>query len=201
MVYQYKDDKDSSYNKNMLIEIQFRTKLQHVWATAIEMMGVYTKTALKSSIGDKDILRFFALVSSVFALKEKMPVAPNTSNNYIELVREIKEIDHKLNIIHKLSALSTAIRYTTERRNAAEKEIGYYILLLNYEKQMLRVHGYWPEELEAATNAYNRIEANNDPNIDAVLVAADSFDTVKDAYPNYFVDIKKFVEIMREITK
>jgi len=49
MVYQFHSDKKETYNKNMLIEIQFRTKLQHIWATAVEMMGIYTKSNLKSS--------------------------------------------------------------------------------------------------------------------------------------------------------
>lgn len=199
MVYQFQSDTVDTYNKNMMIEIQFRTKLQHVWATAIEMMGVYTKTALKSSIGNEDVLRFFALVSSVFALKENLPVVPNTSNNYDELVAEIKLIDKKLNIISKLSALSVAIKYINEKE--LDKRMGYYILLLNYESKMLRVYSFSHQRLEAATIAYNRIEANNDPNVDAVLVAANSLDTVKDAYPNYFVDISEFVDIMREITK
>lgn len=43
MVYQFHSDRKETYNKNMLIEIQFRTKIQHTWATAVEMMGIYTK--------------------------------------------------------------------------------------------------------------------------------------------------------------
>lgn len=58
MVYQFHSDKKETYNKNMLIEIQFRTKLQHIWATAVEMMGIYTKSNLKSNQGNKEILRF-----------------------------------------------------------------------------------------------------------------------------------------------
>ena len=68
MVYQFKSKSNDIYNKNMLIEIQFRTQLQHLWATALETMGIYTQTNLKSSIGDKDVLRFFILVSSLFDL-------------------------------------------------------------------------------------------------------------------------------------
>ena len=79
--------------------------------------------------------------------------------------------------------------------------MGYYILLLNYESKTLRVYSFPHQRLEAATVAYNKIEANNDENVDAVLVAANSLDAVKDAYPNYFVDISEFVGIMREITK
>lgn len=76
MVYQFQSDKKETYNQNMLIEIQFRTKLQHIWATAVEMMGIYTKSNLKSSQGDTDILRFFTLTSSIFAIQENMTVCP-----------------------------------------------------------------------------------------------------------------------------
>ena len=58
MVYQFQSDKKDVYNKNMFIEIQFRTKLQHIWATTVEMMGLYTKESLKSSNGNPHILRF-----------------------------------------------------------------------------------------------------------------------------------------------
>ena len=47
MVYQFHSETKDTYNKNMFIEIQFRTKLQHIWATAVEMMGIYTKSNLK----------------------------------------------------------------------------------------------------------------------------------------------------------
>lgn len=96
MVYQFQSDKKETYNKNMLIEIQFRTKLQHTWATAVEMMGIYTKSNLKSSQGDKDTLRFFTLVSSLFAIREGMPVCPDTSRWTDELISEIMQIDKKI---------------------------------------------------------------------------------------------------------
>lgn len=83
----------------MMIEIQFRTKLQHIWATAVEMIGIYTKSQLKASIGDKDVLRFFVLVSSVFAKIEEMPICPYTINDYNILLSEIRQIDHKLNLV------------------------------------------------------------------------------------------------------
>ena len=89
MVYQFHSESKDTYNKNMFIEIQFRTKLQHMWATAVEMMGIYTKSNLKSSQGDYDILRFFTLVSSLFAIQEKMPICPNTSDWADELISEI----------------------------------------------------------------------------------------------------------------
>lgn len=200
MVYQFHSDTKDTYNKNMLVEIQFRTQYQHIWATALETMGVYTKTALKASIGDKDILRFFTLVSSVFAIGESTPTCPGTPDNYKDLVSEIKEIDKCLNIVSRLSALSVAIKYTNEKYNN-NKEKGYYLLRLDFEKKLLNVNAFSPMQIELATKTYNQIESINNPNIDSVLVSATSFDVLKAAYPNYFTDISQFVDIMREILK
>lgn len=131
MVYQFRSDKKETYNKNMLIEIQFRTKLQHIWATAVEMMGIYTKSNLKSSQGNEDILRFFVLISSVFAKMENTPICSNTSNDYNMLISEIKQIDKKINIVSRLSALSVAINHTNANKKMKGK--GYYVLILNYK--------------------------------------------------------------------
>ena len=117
MVYQFYSDKKDTYNKNMFIEVQFRTKLQHMWATAVEMMGIYTNSNLKSSQGDYDILRFFELVSSIFAIEEKMPVCPNTSDWMDELIKEINYLDNKNNIISTLSGLNVSIDYASKKFN------------------------------------------------------------------------------------
>lgn len=197
MVYQFRSDSNETYNKNMLIEIQFRTKLQHIWATAVEVMGVYTKSQLKASIGNEDILRFFTLVSSVFAQMENMPVCPNTVDNRTLLIEELKEIDKKLNIVSRLSAISVAINHT----NKTMDEQSYYLLQLNLRRKVLKVHGFTTNQIDLATDIYNQIEARNNPNMDAVLVSATSFDELKAAYPNYFTDITTFVSMMRDLLK
>lgn len=196
MVYKFHSDTKDTYNQNMRLEIQFRTKLQHMWATALETMGIYTKTALKASMGDKDILRFFVLVSSVFAKMENTPVCPNTSDDYNVLIDEIRNIDNKLNIVSRLSAISVAIRYTNEKYSKGK---GYYLLRLDFDKKLLNVRAYSTSQIELATKAYDAIESVNNPKIDSVLVSATSFDTLKAAYPNYFTDITEFVDMMRRI--
>jgi hypothetical protein len=57
------------------IEIQIRSKLQHLWATAVETAQIFTGQALKSKVknASADWLRFFALTSSAFALREETP--------------------------------------------------------------------------------------------------------------------------------
>lgn len=197
MVYQFQSDDNETYNKNILIEIQFRTKLQHIWATAVEMMGIYTKSNLKSSMGNEDILRFFVLVSSLFAQQEGTPICPNTIDDNKIIIDEIKSINDKLHLVSRISALSVAINHTNISKEMKGK--GYYVLILNYEKKILRVRGYSTQQVNLATKIYNEIEAEHDKNIDAVLVSAQSFKDLREAYPNYFADISEFVQTMNKL--
>lgn len=204
MVYQYHSDRKDTYNKNMLIEIQFRTKLQHIWATAVEMMGIYTKSNLKSSQGDDNILRFFTLVSSLFALKENMPVCPETSNWADELINEIQRINNKEQILDKLLAINTAINESTQligKTPFNKNQNYYYILKLDYKTKVVNIYVYNTSDIELASKTYDSFENVNDDDQDVVLVSAKSFSELRTAYPNYFVDIKEFVNTLDEIFK
>jgi len=194
LVYKYHSDRAEDYNQNMLIEIQIRTMIQHVWATAVETMGIYTKSALKASFGDEEVLRFFALVSSVFSMYESGFNVPGTSDELLELVDEIKKIDKEKNIVTALSAIRVAIEHVKELKGQA-----YYILILNYEKKTLKIHYYKKSQIDVATKSYDAIEKNKGKNIDAVLVSATSLDSLRAAYPNYFSDIGGFIETLRKI--
>lgn len=196
MVYQFHSDRKETYNKNMLIEIQFRTKIQHTWATAVEMMGIYTKSNLKSSQGNEDILRFFTLVSSILALKEGTPVCPNTSESADELIKEIKSLDSKHNIVSTLSGLNVAIDFDEKNEN---KKNNYYILILDYTRKRMRIKSFETKNIEVATEVYNQLEGELESDKNIVLVSASSFDSLRAAYPNYFTDIQEFVDMMRSL--
>lgn len=196
MVYQFHSDRKETYNKNMLIEIQFRTKIQHTWATAVEMMGIYTKSNLKSSQGNEDILRFFTLVSSILALKEGTPVCPNTSESADELIKEIKSLDSKHNIVSTLSGLKVAIDFDEKNEN---KKNNYYILILDYTRKRMRIKSFETKNIEVATEVYNQLEGKLESDKNIVLVSASSFDSLRAAYPNYFTDIQEFVDMMRSL--
>lgn len=112
MVYQYRGEKKGVCDDHMLIEIQFRTKLQHIWATAVETMGICTKSKTKTGENaDAEVLRFFVLLSSVFARMESVPICPGTPDHYEQLIDEIKEIDERLNILSGLEARSVSENY------------------------------------------------------------------------------------------
>lgn len=195
MVYKFYSDSKETYNRNMLIEIQFRTKLQHMWATAVEMMGIYTKSNLKASQGNEEILRFFTLVSSVFAAQENTPFCPNTSQWADELIVEMEQLDKKHNILSTLSAISITINHTSELKIKGKNL--YYLLILDYNKKVVRIKSFHSSKIEVATKIYDEIEKKL--NVDAVLVSATSFETLRLAYSNYFADISAFIDNLREI--
>ena len=55
---------------SIFIEIQVRSYLQHIWATAVEVFGTLKNSSFKSGQGEKKWLEFFAYLSSTFSQKE-----------------------------------------------------------------------------------------------------------------------------------
>ena len=196
LVYNFHSDTKDTYNQNMLIEIQFRTHLQHVWATALETMGLFTKQALKAGQGEEYVKRFFVLVSSLFALKEGYPVIPGTLADEKELISEIEQINNDHHLVEMLRAIRVALDHEDGKK--FDKQ-GYYVLILNYNTHRLRIRYFLPSQFDEANTLYTQIESNRRAaGIDAVLIRAASFGVLKAAYPNYFADIGEFVNLVED---
>lgn len=199
LVYKFHSDKKETYNKNILIELQFRTHLQHIWATALETMGIFTKQNLKAGQGEPYVKRFFVLVSSIFALEENCPVVPGTVDDKSELISEIEGINARYNVLDTLSAINVFSNYA---REVEMKKSGYYMLILNFNAYRLSIKYFMPSEIDNANEIYSQIEKTRAENkIDAVLVRAESFIDLKSAYPNYFADIGEFVTRVKNYLK
>ena len=199
LVYKFHSDTPGKeiFNNNMLIELQLRTHLQHVWATALETMGIFSNQALKAGEGDETVKRFFIVTSSLFALEEGCEIAPETPSNRVELIGELKAICRKHNILERLKAISAAIMH---EKRIIDRD-GYYILILNYEKHQVTIKYFMASQNEEAREVYKSIESQkNNSFIDAVLVRAGSLATVKEAYPNYFLDIREFINRIEKYT-
>lgn len=195
-VYQFQGKKGSPFNRNMKIEIQFRTHLQHLWATAVETIDIFTEQSLKFGGGKPEYKRFFVLMSSLLAMEEGTTIAPNTPTSKDEILLEIKSLDKEHRILDTLKWIRTAASHVLNSDDRKLKPGYYYILKLDYDKRMLRIFAFKPSEFEKANEVYNKLEeAKKTQNIDVVLTRATSFQTLKSAYPNYFLDIGEFVDI------
>ena len=77
MIYENNNMQAPPEFQGLHVEIQIRTKLQHVWATTVETIGTFIEHSLKSSQGPQEWLDYLALASAVFAHEEgtQVPIA------------------------------------------------------------------------------------------------------------------------------
>ncbi len=200
LIYRYKSDRREDYN-GLQVEIQVRTQLQHLWATAVETVGVFTNNGLKFNQGSERWLLFFRLVSALFSLEEKSAIVDGISNEPSVIVRQLAEIMSELHVVDKLYTIGLATE-EIGHINRTSKRPGYYLLILDIDNSQLQVKKYKGVEkgLDLATEDYNKIEKVKDrQNIDAVLVSAMSYETLVYAYPNYFANIKDFTKVLIDL--
>ena len=196
LIFGYFSDRKDTYN-GLKIELQIRSTLQHIWATAVETVGTFTEQELKSSQGEEDWLRFFVLMSTVLAQKEKRPIVPDTPANHGELIRELRYYADKLDVVNKLDAYRTAARVVSD--NSKLRDGHYFLLQLDSERRRISIRRFRRGDLFEATEAYRNAELGLQEGTagDAVLVSVESLESLKRAYPNYFLDIRLFLQEVR----
>jgi hypothetical protein len=151
------------------IEIQIRSKLQHLWATAVETAQIFTGQALKSKVknASADWLRFFALTSSAFALREKTPTVPGTPDNRDEIVRQLRDITGRTDIMSSLSDWNDTV-HLLEVQDTPEAR--FYLLILDSKERTLRVEPFRGEDSDRSQKAYDKAEKDTERNPNTQIV-------------------------------
>ncbi len=195
LIYRYFSDKKDTYN-GLKIEMQFRSPLQHAWATAVETVSTFIQQALKSSQGQKEWLRFFALMGSALAIRERTPLVPDTPTDKKLLIRELREHAQHLDVENRLAAYGAALR-TLEKPGA--KGAHYFLLALDPAANEVTVTGFTAAQLKEASEEYLATERkiSERPGAEAVLVSVESVASLRRAYPNYFLDTRVFIDAVR----
>lgn len=198
LIYKYGSDKSADY-KDMRIEIQIRTLMQHAWATAVETVGTFINMPLKSSLGDDGWLRFFALMGSAMAISEGKPIVPSTSEDINDLRWEISLLSKRLEVEKHLTAFTQSIQVLSTDRKT--NDAYYYLLELDPSAGRVSIKSYSQKQLKTASADYLTLEKRiTDGKRDAVLVSADSIEALRLAYPNYYLDTNLFLRKLREYT-
>jgi hypothetical protein len=196
-IYEYNSSSDT-FN-GLRLELQIRTKLQHNWATAVETAGIITNTSLKSSMGPDKWLDFFKIVSSLFAIKEQVPLLEIHSDKTMkELMVECYQNCEDLQIIEHLRALGATTRHLEKQNFPGD----YYLININIEKRKVNLNVYDSASLDNATDRYLELEKEIEHSTNAVvLVSANSLRLLKKAYPSYFLDTSEFLTALEKINK
>ncbi len=114
--------------KDFFVEVQIRSKIQHAWATAVEIVDTFTNQALKSNNGSKEWIEFFRCTSAEFASLEDRPIGRHVKNTNTKL--RAQQLEKELNVIARLKAfIVTTDRIAKDKINKSD----YYLLELTSE--------------------------------------------------------------------
>jgi ppGpp synthetase/RelA/SpoT-type nucleotidyltranferase len=202
LVYKYRTTAKHLVAFNGLrIEIQLRSQLQHAWATAVETVSTFTGQALKSNIGSDDWKRFFVLMGSAIARRERRPLVPGTPTDEETLIKELRELSNRLRVQETLQGWSYALDETKVREYGVRGKAKAYLLVLNPTAYTLDVTGF--NDLAKASEEYTKVEKELSTDISgtqAVLVSVDKLSELRTAYPNYRLDTTAFVMAVKRAT-
>lgn len=203
LVYEYLSDKEGKKNYNgILVEVQIRSKLQHLWATAVETTGFFTRQAIKTNEGDKEWADFFKLISSAFAKLEDCPSVPDTPQDEKELYLEIKKREKELKFIDIMTGWKGVINFFEKEIKAKKnKKVKFFLLELDILGRKTIIKSYTEKEEQKAIEDYSALEKRHpdSKDYDVVLVGTNTLNDLKKAYPSYFLDIDEFLNYLKKI--
>jgi len=195
LIYRYNGRK-TKFCKHS-VELQIRSKVQHSWATAVEVVGTFTGQSLKASEGEDEWLKFFNLASIAFSDIENKNLAKNYNTD--ERIELLKYID-KLKVIPKLRAFAVSTKHLSSLKRSS---VTLYLLTLKIDESNIQIMRYSSEHYEKANEQYAALEKEykDNKNRDVVLVSAESIHGLKKAYPNYFADTSAFTKNIERIVE
>lgn len=199
---------DSDNKRN--IEIQVRTELQHDWATALEIVDLFTNQSLKSNHWDKKWVEFFSSISKILSLIESIHLF---STNNIRSIKEfqqwiasdailsdafenVKYLSKKLDIIRRFEAFTISIDFVTW--GITKDKSWYELMKIDLDEKTMARYSFLKNDYESAENKYIQEEKESiwKNNIVVALVSTTDFWEIKNAYPNYFADSTEFIKLL-----
>lgn len=190
--YRYQSDSAPAYN-GLNVELQIRTRLQHLWATAVETVDTFTGQAIKSGSPEPEWAQFFLLASAALAFVERCPVPTELEGvEPYEVLQQLFVKEAHLNVRARLSGFTVAVDQISKDSN---KTAAYHLVVLDIARRRLRIRSFSGTQQDQLNEQYAEAEkraAQGEP-LDAVLIAGGSPRQLRRAYPNYFLDTKQFV--------
>ncbi len=193
-VYSYDvNSNHGKHHKGLLIELQYRTFIQHAWATAVEVVGFITESQPKFQQGDKRYERALSLASEIIARAHEEVTSCHPTIPHESLVEQFLTLDDEIGLMRMLRALNSSRSEVSGKQNV--------ILIFGNPDGVdeddltpsLELRSY--RDATDALRALFVLEAEN-PYKDVVLVRAGSSEDVRTAFRNYFSDATEFIRLI-----
>ena len=189
-VYEFRaQHKDADIYNGLQIEIQYRTQVQHAWATAVELITQLSDNEPKFGRGDERHINFFRLASELVARAHEGEKSCLHELSDADLMAQFDRLESEIEVLRALRELHA---YTKIDEVAKSKQL---ILQMTKGTGDLTVHQFDTEP--EASNALLELERDY-PDDDIVLVGADSVAEVTSAFRNYFTNVKEFLDLIEK---
>lgn len=184
-VYEY-DVKSTTGDKykGLLIEIQYRTRYQHAWATCVEVIGFITESQPKFKAGDTRYQVVLQFDSEIIARAYEADKSSLPDISDADLVQKFLYLDDELGFLNLLRGLNSADRSVSENKN---------VILIFSEGLAPEIRSF--RDATDALRTLFQLEKEN-PGKDIVLVRADTSEEIRIAFKNYFSDARDFIELI-----
>lgn len=196
-VYKYVAFAKTSEKWNKLrIELQYRTVVQHAWATAVEILDIVNMSRLKFSDADEGVERQLLIASEILSRAHEGVPGYCANEEINALIEEFCHLEDQYRSILRLRELSTS-EFGQFARSAR-----LFVLVNFFEPQdfgPLIAYGY--SDNRSAVESYENLEKEHQGRADVVLVGATEQDAVKLSYTNYFSDASIFLRLLDEATE
>lgn len=169
----------------LYIEVQYRTLVQHAWATAVEVIGFITENQPKFQQGDNRYENAMAYASELLARAHEGRRGPFPNLSDREVLEAFLTLDEQLMLTNTLRGLnSTQGSASNSKRNS--------ILIFSKDGDLeIRNFSSAPDALRVLFELEKQM-----PDRDIVLVRADTSEDVRLAFRNYFSDAKDFLTLL-----
>ncbi len=173
----------------LLVELQYRTRAQHAWATAVEISDLLDGERTKFELDTSERGRFFAIASEIIARRHE-----NLANSFADvstedLQTELQSLENKLGILRRLELL---------KQFEDEESLQNHNVLNIYRKDdgSLALEVLPFKAAAPAIAKATELEAS-DRSVNAVYVRSDNPKQLRSAYRNYFYDPVDFVHMIQ----
>jgi ppGpp synthetase/RelA/SpoT-type nucleotidyltranferase len=175
------------------VEIQYRTRAQHAWATAVEISDVLDGERTKFEQLTTERGHFFAVASEVIARNHEGKRRSFVDQETRQLEDELQDLENRLGIMQRLKAL----RLFEDESKLQEHNV------LSIERDFnnnLRLEVYPFKAAQPAIEKATQLESSGE-SLNAVYVRADNPKQLRSAYRNYFNDPVDFVGLLENEAK
>lgn len=173
----------------LLVELQYRTRAQHAWATAVEISDLIDGERTKFELDQSERGRFFAIASEIIARRHERMTKAFVNVPTQDLQEELQCLENKMGILKRLELLK---QFEDEESLRRHNVLNIY----RSEDGSLKLQVLPFRNAALAIEKASELEAS-DESINAVYVRSDNPKTLRSAYRNYFYDPIDFVKIIQ----